>query len=76
MTTPASIHDLEPLEQGGVIARQGFSYQDHVAVGYLLDMANNSAAGRTLVAVWCEADDDITLIWQRDGGDEVEDSCK
>lgn len=67
-----SIHDLEPLETGGIIARRGFAYQDHVAAAFLLDMIAEQADQRTLAAVWCEADDDITLIWQAIGGEQVE----
>lgn len=69
---PVSIHSLEPLEQGGVIARQGFAYQDHVAVAFLLQMLGDQTSGHVLAAVWCEAEDDITLIWQRSNGETVE----
>ena len=53
-----SIHGLRPREQGGVVARQGFAYHDHVAVAFYLQMLANPQ----LASVWCEADDDITLI--------------
>ena len=72
MPTPLSIHLLEPLEQGGVIARQGFTYQDHVAAGFVLEMIAGEPAGGLLAAVWCETEDDITLIWQRASGEHVE----
>jgi hypothetical protein len=56
---PASIHDLPPLETGGVIARHGFHVQDHVAAAFCVDMLTD----HTLRQVWCETQDDITLIW-------------
>lgn len=65
---PPSIHDLPPIETGGVEARQGFSFQDHVAAGYCLDMLRDES----LTQVWCESQDDITLIWQADGSVRVE----
>ncbi len=58
--SPASIHDLPPLETGGVIARHGFHVQDHVAAGLCIDMLTD----QTLLQVWCETQDDITLIWR------------
>jgi hypothetical protein len=60
--TQPSIHQLTPLEEGGVIARSGFKFQDHVAVGFCLQMLIED----NLKQVWCESQDDITLIW--DGG--------
>lgn len=54
-----SYRNLPPLERGGVRARGGFYYQDHVAAGYLLQMLTHAK----LVEVWCEALDDITLVW-------------
>ena len=63
-----SIHDLKPLENGGVISRGGFVYQDHVAVSYLLKMIYDES----LEEVWCETHDDITLLWRGDKGQEVE----
>ena len=35
---PRSIRDLEPLETGGTLNRQGLAFQDHVALGFCLDM--------------------------------------
>jgi hypothetical protein len=58
--SPASIHDLPPLETGGVIARHGFHVQDHVAAGLCIDMLTD----QTLLQVWCETQDDIALIWR------------
>lgn len=63
-----SIRALAPLEEGGSVARTGFIYQDHVAAGYCLRML----ADPCLKEVWCEAEDDVTLIWDRDGADAVE----
>lgn len=67
-----SIHELEPLETGGIVARRGFTYQDHVAAAFLLDMIAEQPDQRILAAVWCEADDDITLIWQGTNEEHVE----
>lgn len=63
-----SIHDLKPLENGGVISRGGFIYQDHIAVNFLLKMINDES----LEEVWCETHDDITLLWHGDTVQEVE----
>lgn len=67
-SSPQSIHNLSPLETGGVIARGGFIFQDHVAVRFCLQMIDDPA----LSQVWCERQDDITLIWNYDSGEEVE----
>lgn len=55
-----SIHDdsIPPLESGGVIARRGFSFQDHVAVQFCLEML----ADTDIQEVRCESQDDITLV--------------
>jgi hypothetical protein len=63
-----SVRNLKPLNKGGAIARSGFSFQDHIAVGFCLEMASSP----DLVEVWCETHDDITLIWCKDGVDKVE----
>ncbi len=65
MNDPLSIRDLKPLNVGGVVARRGFYFQDHVAVSFCLKMLISDG----LKEVWCETQDDITLIWQ-DGDDE------
>lgn len=65
---PKSIFDLPPLETGGVANRVGLAFQDHVAAGFCLIMLLNPQ----LLEVWCEAQDDITLIWKRNGLLEVE----
>ena len=68
MPTAPSIHESVPREHGGTNARRGFVYQDHVAVAFYLEMLTDEQ----LAAVWCEAEDDITLIWDRDVGESVE----
>lgn len=47
------------MEQGGPIARRGIAYQDHVAAGKCLDML----LGDGPCEVWCDAEDDIVLVW-------------
>src|SRR5687768_9776176 len=54
-----SYRDLDPLEEGGPVARRGFAYQDHVAAGKCLDMLLDGGP----TEVWCEAEDDIVLVW-------------
>jgi hypothetical protein len=54
-----------PSDAGGVAARAGFTFQDHVGVGLLLDMLSN----QTILAVEFETSDDITLRIQEDGQD-------
>lgn len=66
--TPKSIRDLDPLECGAVWARQGLGFQDHVATGYCIDMVSDP----TLIEVWCDSQDDITLIWNDGSGDSAE----
>lgn len=69
MTTDlSSIHELLPIEIGGIVARKGFSFQDHVAVSFLLDMYENEE----LEQVWCETQDDVTLIKKKGSGECVE----
>lgn len=63
-----SIHVLAPLEEGGSVARTGFLYQDHVAARYCIQMLRDPS----LVEVWCETEDDITLVWQTADGPVVE----
>ena len=63
-----SIYELAPLETGGVEARRGFSIQDHVGAGLCLELFDN----QRLKQVWCENQDDLTLIWEGDDHDEVE----
>ncbi len=49
-------------DAGGVAARQGFKYQDHVAAHFVLRMI----ADPQLLRVECETADDILLIWTND----------
>lgn len=65
---PPSIHELPPLESGGTTARSGFAYQDHVAVSFCVEML----ADRRIDSVWCEVHDDLTIIWNEQGVQEVE----
>jgi Cap4-like dsDNA endonuclease family protein len=55
-----SIFEVAPLEQGGPIVRTGFLYQDHIAARFCIQMLEDE----TLEEVWCEALDDITLVWR------------
>jgi hypothetical protein len=54
-----SYRDATPLEEGGRTAREGFGYQDHVAVNKCLDMLLPGGPSE----VWCEAEDDLVLVW-------------
>jgi hypothetical protein len=54
-----SYRQLEPPDHGGPDARRGFEFQDHVAIFYLAEMLTSP----TLVEVWCETLDDLTLVW-------------
>ncbi|MGR3173344.1 MAG: dsDNA nuclease domain-containing protein [Candidatus Scalindua sp.] len=63
-----SIHDSPPLETGGTDARHGFGVQDHVAAGFCLEMLSDN----NLRQVWCENQDDVTLIWEISGNEEIE----
>ncbi|MER8501505.1 dsDNA nuclease domain-containing protein [Mesorhizobium sp. M0208] len=47
-----------PKEQGGPVARQGFSYQDEIAVGFLLDMIEDAG----LTKIHFETHDDLILV--------------
>lgn len=67
-TSTPSIHLLPPLERGGVEARIGFAIQDHVAAAYLIRLLEEP----TLLEVWCETHDDITLIRQGQASQEIE----
>ena len=63
-----SIHTLTPLEIGGTVARRGFAVQDHVAAGLCLRMIEDTS----LAQVWCESQDDVTLLWLNNSDEEVE----
>ncbi len=53
-----SIDDVQPTEEGGPIARGGFSYQDEIAVGFLLEMIDDA----NLLKAHCETHDDLVLV--------------
>ena len=53
---------------GGVAARQGFRYQDHVAAQFVLHMIGDP----TLLRVECETADDVLLVWAGDAGERPE----
>lgn len=48
---------------GGVAARRGFKFQDHVAALYVLMMLED----RRIEQIECETSDDITMVWLVDG---------
>ena len=62
------IRNLKPLNKGGVVARGGFCFQDHIAVNFCLEMIVEPR----LEEVWCETHDDITLIWCENEVEKVE----
>ena len=55
-------------DAGGVAARVGFKYQDHVAASFVLDMIGD----RRVVQVECETSDDITRVLKQDDLEIVE----
>ncbi|RKE35652.1 uncharacterized protein DUF4297 [Paraburkholderia sp. BL23I1N1] len=63
-TNWSSVDDACPAEEGGPIARTGFSYQDEVAVGFLIDMLCDPS----LVKIHCESHDDILLLRSGEAG--------
>jgi hypothetical protein len=52
--------DTPVSDAGGVAARQGFKYQDHVAAFFVLTMIDDPRVAK----VECETADDIFLFWQ------------
>lgn len=58
-----SVDDVEPDEEGGPLARSGFSYQDEIAVWFLIEMLELPS----LLKVHCETHDDILLLRAKDG---------
>ncbi|GLO40970.1 hypothetical protein PPUN15366_26150 [Pseudomonas putida] len=52
-----------PSNKGGPAARQGFKYQDHVAVSFIFKMLRDS----TYSQVECETADDIVAVFRHDG---------
>jgi hypothetical protein len=65
---PSSIHALALPTVGGTPARIGFNLQDHVAAAYCIRMMSEPL----IKELWCEAHDDITVLWDSTGGEEVE----
>ncbi|MBD1919763.1 DUF4297 domain-containing protein [Microcoleus sp. FACHB-831] len=63
-----SYRNISPVESGGERARQGFTFQDHVAAGYCIDMLLNAG----ILEVWCELLDDITIVRNQAGQEEFE----
>jgi hypothetical protein len=63
-----SIRDLPPVETGGSDGRRGFDLQDHVAACFCIRMLTDPR----LKEVWCENQDDVTLIWESGSGERVE----
>ena len=55
-------------DAGGVAARQGFRYQDHVAAQFVLYMIGDPR----LLRVECETADDILLVWASGAGERPE----
>lgn len=47
-----------PSNKGGPAARQGFKYQDHVAVSFILKMLQDSS----YLQIECETADDIVAV--------------
>jgi hypothetical protein len=55
-----SVDVLQPVDEGGPIARAGFDYQDEIAVGFVLDML----ADPSMLTVRCETHDDVVLVFE------------
>lgn len=55
-----SIDDSKPDEEGGPVARNGFNYQDEIAVGFSIHMLQSPS----VLKVHCETHDDIVVIRQ------------
>lgn len=62
ITQPEEISETAPSKSdaGGVSARHGFKYQDHVAAKHFIEMLANSLC----VRMECETADDILVVWQ------------
>lgn len=58
-----SIDAAMPTEEGGPIARKGFSYQDEIAVSFLLDMLESP----DIEKIHCETHDDIIVVRTDEG---------
>lgn len=57
------VHIPSPSNKGGPAARQGFKYQDHVAVSFIFKMLRDSSYSQ----VECETADDIVAVFQCEG---------
>ena len=55
-----SVDVSQPSEQGGPIARAGFSYQDEIVVGFLIEMLEDSS----VLKVHCDTHEDAIVIRQ------------
>jgi len=62
MNDPDPDNSSQPPDSdaGGVAARRGFKYQDHVAAGFVLEMIGDPS----IIRVECETADDIVLVHQ------------
>jgi hypothetical protein len=60
----SSIHDCEPEEQGGPLARKGFAYQDYIAADCILELIENDKFKN----VHCETMDDVIQEFEDDQG--------
>ncbi len=62
---PEQITETAPStsDAGGVAARHGFKYQDHVAAKHFIEMLANSMCAR----IECETADDILVVWKGEG---------
>ncbi|RAP40409.1 hypothetical protein BYZ73_15130 [Rhodovulum viride] len=58
VTSWPSVDSVPPVEEGGPIARRGFTYQDEIAVGFLLEMI----ADEQLTKIHFESHDDLVLV--------------
>jgi hypothetical protein len=60
-----SVDVSQPAEQGGPIARSGFSYQDEIVVGFLLEMLEDAS----VLKVHCDTHEDAIVIRQPENSD-------
>ncbi|MDP3506484.1 MAG: dsDNA nuclease domain-containing protein [Candidatus Melainabacteria bacterium] len=56
--TSRSIHEKQPRNSGGTDAAQGYLFQHHVSISFILDMLTNPA----LQTIYVETHDDVTAI--------------
>ncbi|WP_216825840.1 Hachiman antiphage defense system protein HamA [Ruegeria sp. EL01] len=64
ITQPEEISETAPSKSdvGGVPARHGFKYQDHIAAKHFIEMLTNVLC----VRMECETADDILVVWQNE----------